>query len=34
MSPRADNTNIISSSGQNVKVVSGDDSSKLRIKWK
>ena len=34
MSPRADNTNVVSSGGQKIKVVSGDDSSKLRIKWK
>ena len=34
MSPRSDNSNIMSSSGQKIRVVSGDDSSKLRIKWK
>jgi len=34
MSPRADNTSVINSNGQKVKVVSGNDSSKLRIKWK
>ena len=34
MSPRSDNSNVMSSSGQKIRVVSGDDSSKLRIKWK
>jgi len=34
MSPRPDNNNVMSSSGQKIRVVSGDDSSKLRIKWK
>ena len=34
MSPRPDNSNVMSSSGQKIRVVSGDDSSKLRIKWK
>ena len=33
MSPRVDNTSIVNSNGQKIKVVSGDDSSKLRIKW-
>ena len=34
MSPRSDNSNVMSSSGQKIRVVSGDDSTKLRVKWK
>jgi len=34
MSPRVDNSSIVNSNGQKVKVVSGTDSSKLRVKWK
>jgi hypothetical protein len=34
MSPRVDNSSIVNSNGQKVKVVSGNDSSKLRVKWK
>ena len=34
MSPRSDNSSVTSSSGQKIRVVSGNDSSKLRIKWK
>jgi len=33
MSPRADNTSIVNTNGQKIKVVSGNDSSKLRVKW-
>ena len=33
MSPRADNTSVVNTSGQKIKVVSGNDSSKLRVKW-
>ena len=33
MSPRSDNTSIVNSNGQKIKVVSGNDSSKLRVKW-
>jgi hypothetical protein len=34
MSPRVDNSSVVNSNGQKVKVVSGNDSSKLRVKWK
>jgi hypothetical protein len=33
MSPRADNTSVVNTNGQKIKVVSGNDSSKLRVKW-
>ncbi len=33
MTPRADNSQIVTPSGQKIKVVSGNSSDKLRIKW-
>ena len=33
MSPRADNSSVVNSNGQKIRVVSGNDSSKLRVKW-
>ena len=33
MSPRADNTSVVNTNGQKIKVVSGNDSSKLQVKW-
>jgi len=33
MNPRSDNTSVVNSNGQKIKVVSGNDSSKLRVKW-
>jgi len=34
MTPRTDNSVITTSSGDKIRVVSGDSSDKLRIKWK
>lgn len=34
MDPRTDNSSIITKSGDTIRVVSGDSSDKLRIKWK
>ena len=34
MDPRKDNSSIVTSRGDTIKVVSGDSSDKLRIKWK
>ena len=33
MSPRTDNSSVVNSNGQKIRVVSGNDSSKLRVKW-
>lgn len=33
MSPRSDNSSVVNSNGQKIRVVSGKDSSKLRVKW-
>jgi len=34
MEPRQDASSIVTSSGEKIRVVSGDSSDKLRIKWK
>jgi hypothetical protein len=34
MEPRADNSEVMATGGQKIRVISGDSSDKLRIKWK
>ena len=34
MEPRQDASSIVTSGGEKIRVVSGDSSDKLRIKWK
>ena len=34
MEPRADNSQVMTTGGQKIRVISGDSSDKLRIKWK